>query len=140
MINVHQRNIPLNIEKIFSLLIDMGTDKDVIWPAANMPFVRTPAEMQVGVTKETHGIIKATLSEYVLNERIVWLANLPFLKGTHAFYLKSESSEITAISHVLKADLSWWFKPIWYFKVLGIHDRIIEGIFDRIEKVGKKTI
>ena len=111
----------------------MGTENDQIWPDAAIPFRRSTGPLRPGVTTEKHGFINATLCEHSNNERIVWSADLPFLKGTHGFYLSSRSVGETTVRHVLSARLVWWFIPVWYFRVGRIHDRIIEGIFDRLE-------
>jgi hypothetical protein len=111
----------------------MGTENDRVWPDAAIRFRRSAGPMRPGVTTEKHGFINATLCAYSNNEHIVWSADLPFLKGTHGFYLSSRSGGETTVRHVLSARLVWWFIPVWYFRVAGIHDRIIEGIFDRVE-------
>lgn len=134
LVNSHHRVMSLKKEDAFILLEDMGTESDKIWPEPKIPFKRTPGQMEVSKTKESHGIIKASLIEYIQNERIVWQADLPFLKGSHGFYISTESDGKIKICHVLEAKLSWWFKPIWILKVRKIHDAIIEGVFDRMEE------
>lgn len=111
----------------------MGTAQDSIWPEPSMPFQRTAGTMRIGITKEKHGMIKATLSEYVENQRIIWQAELPFLSGTHGFYIESGEKDETIVTHLLSVHLRWWFIPIWYFRINSIHNRIIEGILDRLE-------
>jgi hypothetical protein len=133
MINRHERTFAGEASSIFRLLEDMGTKNDRVWPDAAIPFRRSAGPMRPGVTTEKHGFINATLCEYSHNERIVWSADLPFLKGTHGFHLSSGSGGETTVRHVLSARLVWWFVPVWHFRVARIHDCIIEGIFDRVE-------
>ena len=132
MKNRHERLLLMDAKSVFQLLENMGTENDRIWPSQQIPFRRTRGEMKIGFTKESHGIIKAVLSEYKKNDRIVWSADLPSLKGTHGFYLEAIGENETKITHFLSAMLSWWFWPLWYLKIEKIHNRIIEGIFDKI--------
>ena len=130
--NVHERVLPRSRDAVFAELEALGTPHDRIWPKPSMPFTRTPGPMVVGETRERHGIIAATLSAFEPLERITWQASLPFLRGTHAFELTREGFASTRVAHVLHADVALWFMPVWKFKVARIHDRLIEGLFDRL--------
>jgi hypothetical protein len=97
-----------------------------------MPFQRTDGPMQVGVTRERHGAIRAVLDAYEVNKRIVWHADLGFLRGTHAFEVQEAGASVTLVRHVVRADLAWWFVPAWRVYVSRAHDQIIEELFDRL--------
>lgn len=130
--NVHARSINRPAADVFRDLERLGTEEDTVWPAPSMPFQRTPGPLRVGVTRERHGIIRAALNEFEPGRRMVWCADQPFLRGTHGFELTQTPSGCYA-AHVLEARLSWWFAPVWVFKIASIHDRIIEGLLDRLE-------
>ncbi len=132
--NKHARAVSSPAEEVFSSLAALGTSYDAIWPAPSMPFERTPGPLAVGETRESHGIIRAVLDELDPGRSLLWRAEQPFLKGTHGFEV-TPSAVGCQVEHVLDAHLSWWFAPVWRFKVEAVHDRIIERLFDRIESV-----
>ncbi|MGB5809327.1 MAG: hypothetical protein WBG86_02280 [Polyangiales bacterium] len=130
--NVHTRSINRPAADVFRDLERLGTEEDTVWPAPSMPFQRTPGPLRVGETRERHGIIRAALNELEPGRKMVWRADQPFLQGTHGFEL-TETASGCSVEHVLQANLSWWFAPVWIFKIASVHDRIIEGILDRLE-------
>ena len=97
-----------------------------------MPFERTPGPLTVGVTRERHGIIRAVLDELDHGRKMVWRAELPFLKGTHGFGI-TETADGCRVEHLLDAEVAWWFAPVWVLKVRAIHDRIVERLLERLD-------
>ena len=130
--NEHSRSIARPPEEVFEALERVGTENDSLWPARSIPFERTPGPLKVGETKERHGIIRGVLDELDTNKKMVWRAELSFLKGTHGFEI-TETPTGCRVAHVLDAKLAWWFAPVWVLKVRGIHDRILEALLDRLE-------
>jgi hypothetical protein len=132
VVNTHERLISRPLGDVFDDLVALGTPADRIWPEPGMPFQRTVGPMQVGVTRERHGAIRAVLDAYEVNKHIVWRADLGFLRGTHAFEVQEAGAGATLVRHVVRADLAWWFAPVWHLYVSGTHDRILEGLLDRL--------
>lgn len=132
VVNTHDRIISRPLGDVFDDLVALGTTADRIWPEPGMPFQRTAGPMQVGVTRERHGTIRAVLDAYEVNKCIVWRADLGFLCGTHAFEVQDAGAGTTLVRHVVRADLAWWFVPVWRLYVSGAHDRIMEGLLDRL--------
>ncbi|HEY0738801.1 MAG TPA: hypothetical protein VGD69_28030 [Herpetosiphonaceae bacterium] len=120
------------LAEVFDELVALGTAADRIWPDPKMPFRRTDGPMRVGITQEQHGPLRAVLDRYEVNQRIVWRANLSFLRGTHSFEVQEAGSGSTLVRHVIRIKLAWWFGPVWSLYVSGIHDRILEGLLDRL--------
>jgi hypothetical protein len=132
VLNTHERRVSRPLEAIFDDVVALGTAEDRIWPEPAMPFRRTAGPMLVGVTRERHGAIRAVLDVYEVNRRIVWRADLGFLRGTHAFEVQDAGAGVTLVRHVVRADLAWWFAPVWHLYIGGAHDRIVEGLLDRL--------
>lgn len=130
--NQHTRSIARAPREVFEDLERVGTDDDSIWPAPSIPFERTPGPLRVGETREQHGIIRAVLDELDPDKKMVWRADLSFLKGTHGFEI-TETPSGCDVAHVLDAKLAWWFVPVWVLKVREIHDRILERLLDGLE-------
>lgn len=132
VLNTHERLVSRPLPEVFNEVVALGTAADRIWPDPNMPFLRTGGPMRVGVTWERHGGIRAILDAYEVNAYIVWRADMGFLRGTHSFEVQEAGSGGTLVRHTIRANLAWWFGPVWRFYVSGIHDRIMEGMLDRL--------
>ena len=61
---------------------------------------------------------------------------MSFLRGTHAFEVHEPERGRTLVRHTIRADLAWWFGLVWQLYVGGIHDRIMEGLLDRLANGG----
>lgn len=134
LLNTHERLVPRPLPQVFSDLVALGTSADRIWPEPTVPFRRTEGPMTVGVTRERHGAIRAVLETFEENTRIVWRADLSFLRGIHAFEVQEVEPGCTLVRHVVQARLAWWFAPVWYLWVSAMHDHIVEGLLDRLAK------
>jgi hypothetical protein len=132
VLNIHQRRVLRPIPEVFREIAALGTAADRIWPEPAMPFQRTDGPMNVGVTRERHGGIEAVLDAYEDNRRIVWRARMPFLQGTHSFEVQDGGDGTTLVRHAIRAHLAWWFVPVWWLYVRHVHDRILEGLLDRL--------
>lgn len=132
VLSTHERLVLRPLSDVFNELVALGTLADRIWPEPNVPFRRTDGPMRIGVTWERHGVIRAILETYEVNQRIVWRADLSFLRGTHSFEVQEVGNDSTLVRHVVQANLSWWFGPVWWLYLGGIHDRIVEGLLDRL--------
>jgi len=132
LLNTHERQVQRPLPEVFGELVALGTPQDRIWPEPRMPFRRSEGPMRVGVTRERHGGIRAVLDVYRENERIVWRANLAFLRGTHAFEVRDLGNGSTLVRHEVRAELPWWFAPVWRLRIGALHDRIVEGLLDRL--------
>lgn len=130
--NEHARSISRSALEVFDALEGVGTENDQIWPAPSIPFERTPGPLRVGVTHERHGIIQGVLDELDRDRRLVWRLDQRFVKGTHGFEIR-ETATGCHVSHVLDAELAWWFVPVWLLKVQAVHDRILERLLDRLD-------
>ncbi|HEU5101885.1 MAG TPA: hypothetical protein VFU22_22845 [Roseiflexaceae bacterium] len=134
VLNAHKRLVTRPLPEVFNELAALGTAADRIWPEPNLPFRRTDGPMTVGVTRERHGAIRAVLETYEVNKRIVWQADLSFLRGTHTFEVQEVGGGLTLVRHVVRINVSWWFFPLWRFYVSGIHNRIMERLLDRLAR------
>jgi hypothetical protein len=132
VLNTHERLVSLPLPEVFNELVALGTPEDHIWPDPNTPFRRTDGPMRVGVTRERHGAFRAILDTFEVNERIVWRAEMNFLRGTHSFEVQEGERGFTRVRHMVRINLPWWYGLIWRFYVSGIHNRIMEGMLDRL--------
>jgi hypothetical protein len=139
LVNTHERILVRPLAAVFNDLAALGTDADRIWPDPTLPFRRTEGPLRVGITRERHGAIQAVLDGYAVNKHIIWRANLSFLSGTHTFEVQDVGNGCTLARHVVRARLAWWFAPLWRLYVGRVHDRIVEGLFDRLAEGAAPT-
>jgi hypothetical protein len=132
VVNTHERIVSRPLPEVFDELVALGTAADRIWPDPKMPFRRTDGPMRVGVTRERHGGFRAVLDAFEVNKRIIWCADMGFVRGTHSFEVQEVGSGRTLVLHTVRANLAWWFGPVWRLYVSRIHDRIMEGMLDRL--------
>src|SRR5689334_8879154 len=99
VVNTHERIVSRPLPEVFDELVTLGTTADRIWPDPKMPFRRTDGPLRVGVTRERHGGIRAALDSYELNQRIVWRADMGFLRGTHSFEVQEVGAGSTLVRH-----------------------------------------
>jgi hypothetical protein len=132
VLNTHERLVSRPLPEVFSELVALGTSADQIWSDPKTPFRRTDGPMRVEVTREQHGAFRAILDTYEVNQRIVWRADMRFLRGSHTFEAQEVEGGFTLVRHIVRVSLPWWYGLIWRFYVSGIHNRIMEGMLDRL--------
>lgn len=140
VLNTHERLVSLPLLEVFDELVALGTPADHIWPDPKMPFRRTDGPMRVGVTRERHGAFRAILDTFEVNERIVWRSDMRFLRGVHSFETQEVEGGFTRVRHIVRINLPWWYGLIWRFYVSGIHNRIMEGLLDRLASLHEQNV
>lgn len=138
MLNIHERIIDMDAHMAFQYLEDMGTAKDLVWPNPDLPFERTPGELRPGVTTESHGRIRATLQDYTSGSRIAWGVDMAALKGSHVFLVEAIAPGKSKVKHVLEVDLAPWFVPLWDAEIGPLHDKILEGLLDKMQQLASE--
>ncbi len=123
--------------RIYHLLEEMGTSNDQVWPFASQPFMRSPGPLTPHRTEEWHLGLHAVLDEVVPEERLVWRIKNDGVDGTHAFILTSAGKE-TTLEHRFDGELSDLEGRLLWRRVEDAHDRAIDALFDKIERVLKR--
>ena len=133
----YERTFSGTLRRIFQLLTDLGTSQDVIWPFASQPFMRTPGPLTPGKTEEWHGGIHAILDEVEPEHRIVWRIDTEGLDGTHGFTLDQQGRRVR-VRHQLMATLSDTEGRMLWRRLEEAHERSINGLFDKLDRVLKR--
>jgi len=134
---VHQRSFGGTRRRIFQLLSEMGTSGDAIWPYASQPFMRSAGPLSPGATEEWHGGFHAILEDVAPEERIVWRVQNEGFDGIHGFYLEADGKK-TRVEHRIEAALSDTEGRLLWRRVEDAHNRTIEALFDKMERVLKR--
>jgi hypothetical protein len=134
---LHERTVNGTTRRIFELLTELGTSQDRIWPFPSQPFMRSPGPLTPGVTEEWHGGIHAVLDEVEPERRIVWRIDTEGIEGTHAFELQADGRRVT-VRHRLQATLDETQGRLLWRRTQDQHDRAMQGMFDKLERVLKR--
>jgi hypothetical protein len=130
----HERAFSGTTRRIYELLVELGTSQDRIWPFPSQPFMRSPGPLTPGTTEEWHGGLHAVLDEVVPEKRILWRIDTEGVDGTHGFELEAEGRRVT-LRHRLTATLDDVQGRLLWRRLEEQHDRAIEGLFDKLERV-----
>lgn len=57
---------------------------------------------------------------------------MSFVRCTHTFEVQETEHGFTLVLSIIQINVAWWFGPIWRIYVSDIHDRILEGLLDRL--------
>jgi hypothetical protein len=133
----YSRTLSGTARRIYTLLSEMGTSSDAIWPFAAQPFMRSAGPLTVGTTEEWHLGMHAILAEAVPEGRIVWRIDNDGVVGTHGFYLAPDGKK-TVLTHRTVAELSDPDGRMFWKRVQDAHERAIDGLFDKLVRVLKR--
>ena len=133
----HERAFSGTTRRIYELLVELGTSQDRIWPFPSQPFMRSPGPLTPGTTEEWHGGLHAVLDEVVPEKRILWRIDTEGVDGTHGFELEAEGRRVT-LRPRLTATLDDVQGRLLWRRLEEQHDRAIEGLFDKLERVLKR--
>ena len=134
---IHERTVTGTARRIFQLLTELGTSQDAIWPFPSQPFMRSAGPLTPGVTEEWHGGIHAVLDEVEPERRIVWRIDTEGVEGMHRFELEPDGRRVT-VRHRLSATLDDMQGRLLWRRTQDQHDRAIQGMFDKLERVLKR--
>ena len=134
---VRNREFSGTKRRIFQLLSEMGTSADAVWPFPSQPFMRSPGPLLVGKTEEWHSGFHAILDELVPEERIVWKFLNEGFAGSHGFYFATAGKK-TILEHRIEAELAEPEGRMMWRRVEDSHERMIEGLYDKLARVLKR--
>jgi hypothetical protein len=128
--NVHQREFPLSLAAVGSLIDSLASKEDRLWPKGKWPPMRFDRPLAVGAVGG-HGPIRYSVQEYRPGHSILFRFSAPRgFHGTHRFEVDDRQGA-TVLRHVIEmratgpALLSWplFFRPL--------HDACLEDCMDR---------
>jgi hypothetical protein len=131
---VYERTYSGTPRRIFQLLSEMGTSGDAVWPFAAQPFLRRPGPLVPNQTEEWHLGLHAVLESVEPERRISWRIDNEGVEGIHEFRLAPNGKQVT-VSHRLAATLSDTEGRLLWKRLEDVHERAIEGLFDKLGRV-----
>ncbi|HRD07130.1 MAG TPA: hypothetical protein PK037_06175 [Saprospiraceae bacterium] len=131
ILNVHERTLPVAVDKVLPLFHSLSSDKDLFWPVENWPRMRFKQGLKLG-SIGGHGPIKYEVIEY----DALGLISFRFLKpegfrGSHTFKITAVDGSHTKLHHEIKMDASSLDYLYWSFVIRWLHDALMEDAFDK---------
>lgn len=136
--NIHERHIELPIEDARELLATLASAEDRLWPSDHWPAMILDDGLNLG-SRGGHGDVR-----YHVSARTPDLVEFTFdpsfgLTGTHTFELVRDGSG-TLARHELRGEAAGSMRLGWVLVVEPLHDAVIEGVFDRLDRAGGKQV
>jgi hypothetical protein len=131
--NVHERRLPVPVDRLGPLLERVGGPDDVLWPSP--PWVPMVLDGPVAVgASGGHGPIRYRVVGYEPGRRIEFAFHPDLgLRGGHTFTAEPDGPDATVLRHVAEGRLSWPMTLLWPLAVRWMHDAVLEDLLDRAE-------
>ncbi|MFF5206517.1 SRPBCC family protein [Streptosporangium sp. NPDC000396] len=128
--NMHERVIPASPERVWDLLVTIGSDQDRLWPKDLSSF-RTPEGVAPGAPV-VHSSARYRVS-IVEPGRRLWFDLGKSLSGGHGFTLHPVEGG-TLVRHELKGRTGGMFRLLWPLVIRRKHDVVVEKILDNLAR------
>ncbi len=131
--NIHERIIQADLEACSSLLRELGTPKDRLWPKHRWPPMRLEGALELG-TKGYHGPISYVVDGIQPGRSVRFRFTAPdgFI-GWHGFEVQPLGPGRVRLRHELHACLEGWARFVWPLSLRWLHDACVEDALDRAE-------
>jgi hypothetical protein len=130
IVNVHERRVSCSLEQAMSLLSDLSSERDRLWPRDRWPAMRFDRALQVGAVGG-HGMIRYRVTEVTSTKVVFEFDPEMGLAGTHCFEVsETDETQLTLFRHTLSAEPSGAMRVSWPLVVGPLHDALVEDAFD----------
>ncbi|WP_037068760.1 DUF2867 domain-containing protein [Pseudonocardia acaciae] len=131
--NVHERLLPVPVERVSPLLDTIGRPGDLLWPSPEWVPMVLDRPVSVGAAGG-HGPIRYRVTGYRAGRSVEFTFEPGMgLDGTHTFVIEPVGPERTLIRHVARGSASGSMRLVWPLAVRWLHDAVLEDLFDRAE-------
>jgi hypothetical protein len=132
--NIHERQIPLSIDRVGALIDTLASDDDILWPRCAWPAMRLDSPLGLGASGG-HGPIRYIVEDYVPRRRVGFrIGRPPCLKGArHWFEVVDQGETGAVLRHVLEFEFfgrAWISWPIFW---RPLHDACIDDVLARAQ-------
>jgi hypothetical protein len=131
--NIHERELPVDIDTLGALIDTLASHDDRLWPRERWPALRFDRPLGVGATGG-HGPIRYVVEEYRRARAIRFrFTGPPGFDGYHAFTASGRGDGRACLQHELVMRARGPAVLSWAFAIRPLHDALIEDAFDRAE-------
>ena len=130
--NIHARIFLALPAEVGSLIDQLASSNDRLWPNERWPAMRFDTPLGVGAAGG-HGPIKYCIETYDPGRRIVFRFTSPKgFDGTHGFEILS-AGQGTRLRHFVRMRLRGTARVTWPMAVRPLHEALIEDALDKAE-------
>ena len=135
MRNVHERLLPVPAERLGAALDDLGSERDVLWPAPSWPVMVLDGPLAVG-TPAGHGPIRYTVTGHEPGRSLTFrfVPELG-LDGEHRVELLDVDGRSCRLRHTIEGRLHGRMRLAWPVAIRWMHDCVLEQLLDNAERV-----
>jgi len=131
--NVHQRELSCSAAIAGTLIDQLASERDVLWPHDRWPAMRFDRPLGVGATGG-HGPIGYTIDVYEPGRSIRFRFTKPAgFRGTHKFEIKAEAADRVTLRHSIEMQTIGGAYWSWLFAIRPLHNALLEDALDRAE-------
>jgi hypothetical protein len=131
--NVHERLIPVPVERLAPLVDRVGGPDDILWPSREWPAMVLDRPVSVGA-RGGHGPIRYHVTGYEPGRRVAFAFDPGMgLAGTHVLTVEPVGPATSRVRHVLEGDLRGSGRVRWAVVIRWLHDAVLEDLLDRAE-------
>jgi uncharacterized protein YndB with AHSA1/START domain len=135
MHNVHSRELPAPVERVWELVDGLASEHDQLWPIERWPTTPIEFDRPLGPgAKGGHGAIRYDVERYEPGRRVVFrFARTAGLEGIHRFEVEPIDPRRSRLTHTLDMRIGWRLLPL--HRVLrAAHDALLEDLLDNAER------
>lgn len=131
--NVHERRLPVPVERLGPLLDRVGGPDDPLWPSPQWVPMMLDGPVAVGAAGG-HGPIRYRVVGYEPGRRIEFAFDPAMgVQGGHTFTAEPDGPDAAVLRHVIDGRLGRAMVLRWALVVRWLHDAVLEDLLDRAE-------
>jgi hypothetical protein len=131
VLNVHSRLLPVSLEAARSLLRDLASHEDQLWPGDRWWPQRFEGGLVVGA-RGGHGPVRYKVESVSPDEVVYRFPRKSWFVGTHSFRLSDESGQVL-LTHTLRGRARGLGLLFWPLAIRPLHDALLEDVMDRAQ-------
>jgi hypothetical protein len=133
MQNIQHRLIDAPAEKLGTLLDQMATPDDRVWPAPAWSRLVLDAGLTPG-SRGGHGLIRYSVAEYEPGRRIRFSFEPGLgLDGYHELLITTEGPNRCRLAHTIAATVEGRMRLLWPLMIRWMHEALLQDLLDNAE-------
>lgn len=133
VLNLHERTLPVAAERVGTLLDQLASPHDPLWPRRFWPRMKFDRPLGVGA-RGGHGPIRYDVESYARSRAITFRFTGPRgFDGYHALEITAVSPNEAQVKHILAMRAHGLAQLTWPLVFRPLHDALVEDAFTTAE-------
>jgi len=126
VVNVHQRELSANEERVGALIDSLSSEDDRLWPTHSWPRMKLDGPLRMGASGG-HGPIGYVVAAYKPGKYIQFQFTRPKgFNGFHSFQSEECGKSVTLLRHTIEMTVHGSAVLTWPLITLPLHDALLE--------------